>query len=262
MFSLVIKVVLLLIILGLIVFTPLSQFGWGILVGLFYDNVFKKIWTNSTETKLFIQSKLFPKYRNEFIRASISYLFRIKIDNKYLLVRGERITRQFQPVGGVYKMLPEAKSTLKNLEIRDDNNIQDKISKDDLRIRVKGRYLMKFIKWYNSGKERENSVFREFCEELIEPGILSKEIFPYINTRHIKRHQTGIRYSKHFQCPEILIAEIYELITSEDQEEELRKLMHQENDNYIWVDEETIIKHGVTDQDLNANISETSEWIL
>lgn len=259
--KIVVRSVFLMIFLGLIKYGPSSEFGYIFLGGLIYDSIIIEFWKNPQNAALYFKSKS-PKYRNKYIRLSISYLFRIKVDNKYLLIRGERITGQFQPVGGVYKMLPEAKSTLGELGVRDDNNIQDKISKDDLRIRVKGKYLMKFLNWYDSGKERENSNFREFCEELLEPGILSKEVFPYINTRHIKRHQTDIRYSNHFQCPEILIAEIYELIPNEEQEQKLRELMNKDRDKYIWVNEETILKRGVTDQNFEAHISETSEWII
>nr|WP_241158244.1 hypothetical protein [Adlercreutzia sp. ZJ138] len=34
---------------------------------------------------------------------SAAYLFRIKVGGKYLLIRGNRIKDQYQPVGGVYK---------------------------------------------------------------------------------------------------------------------------------------------------------------
>lgn len=35
------------------------------------------------------------------IRISFAYLYRIKVDNKYLLVKNERGTGKYQPVGGV-----------------------------------------------------------------------------------------------------------------------------------------------------------------
>jgi len=38
--------------------------------------------------------------------------------------------------------------------------------------------------------------------------------------------------------------------------------MNKDSDKYIWVNEETILKRGVTDQNFEANISETSEWII
>ncbi|MFR7650579.1 MAG: hypothetical protein ACLUYK_04905, partial [Eggerthella lenta] len=42
------------------------------------------------------------------IRISAAYLFRIKIDERYLLILGGNID-QYQPVGGVYKFFPSAK---------------------------------------------------------------------------------------------------------------------------------------------------------
>ena len=54
---------------------------------------YKRIW-------LFIQSVI---HYNKDIRFSISYLYRIKIDDKYLLIKGSKI-EQLQPVGGVYKV--------------------------------------------------------------------------------------------------------------------------------------------------------------
>ena len=37
---------------------------------------------------------------------------------------------------------------------------------DDLRIFIKGRYLLKFMEWFDSMKDREYDPYREFCEEL------------------------------------------------------------------------------------------------
>ena len=54
---------------------------------------------------------------NTEIRVSISYLFQIKVDGKYLLVKGNRID-QYQPVGGVFKMLPSFKQIKHDLKIK------------------------------------------------------------------------------------------------------------------------------------------------
>ena len=45
--------------------------------------------------------------KEDKIRLSFAYLFRIKIDNEYFLVQNARGTGKYQPVGGVYKMKPE-----------------------------------------------------------------------------------------------------------------------------------------------------------
>ena len=40
---------------------------------------------------------------NTIIRISFAYLYRIKSGNRYLLVKNERGTGKYQPVGGVYQ---------------------------------------------------------------------------------------------------------------------------------------------------------------
>ena len=46
------------------------------------------------------------------VRISFAYLFRIKIGNQYLLVKNERGTDKYQPVGGVYKLAGNEKLEL------------------------------------------------------------------------------------------------------------------------------------------------------
>lgn len=41
--------------------------------------------------------------RTDFVRFSIAYLYRIQVEDKYLLVKSNRIKDFFQPVGGAYK---------------------------------------------------------------------------------------------------------------------------------------------------------------
>ena len=96
--------------------------------------------------------------------VSISYLFQIKVDGKYLLVKGNRID-QYQPVGGVFKMLPSFKQIKHDYEITDDDRLPiDETSKDDLRIRVQGKNIVKLLSWFYSRKNREVGVHREFYE--------------------------------------------------------------------------------------------------
>lgn len=83
-------------------------------------------------------------YRNRHIRISAAYLFKINIDGKYLLVKGRNIN-QLQPVGGVYKRLPDSSTLFQNLEILDDKCIPIcDTTRQDLRIRVKGKHLANF----------------------------------------------------------------------------------------------------------------------
>lgn len=106
------------------------------------------------------------------IRISFAYLYRIKIGNKYLLVKNERGTGKYQPVGGVYKLLGKEKMELRNrYQVKDDNKIPlDRSSRDDYRLRLENRYLRKFVKRFDRKAEREQiyNLSREFREELIE----------------------------------------------------------------------------------------------
>jgi hypothetical protein len=239
-----------------------SVIDWAIHIlaalSLFFIN---KIIENTKRIYLYILSKTI--YRNKMIRLSISYLFKIKVNDKYLLIKGNRIN-QFQPVGGVFKRFRESFYQLRNLNVVDDDNIAiDDKSIDDLRIKLPGQHLIEFLKWYESQLGREVSPYREFYEELIKPGILNQKTFPYINYIHLYRHQTKIRFSPHFQCNEILIAEIFELRPSEAQIEELKSMMNTTSEIYIWTNEDSIRRRGVKPgTNLNVKISETSEWIL
>src|SRR5690606_39494021 len=120
----------------------------------------------------YLQSN-FTKIKDEDVRFSISYLIRIEIpdSSKYLLVRGHRIKDQMQPVGGVYKKY-DGFSEFENFGFKKDCDRKgiksDDINKDDLRFRVKGKYALDVIKWFESRKNRETTFNREFAEELIE----------------------------------------------------------------------------------------------
>ena len=51
--------------------------------------------------------------KNTEVRISFAYLFRIKVNGKYFLVRNERGTGKYQPVGGVYKVHSEEANYLR-----------------------------------------------------------------------------------------------------------------------------------------------------
>lgn len=83
---------------------------------------------------------------NRRVRVSISYLFRIELNGNYLLVRGGRYPDQFQPVGGVYKFNPSAKDAFRRWSVESDDFVPiDNVSRDDLRIRIPGRHLLRIV---------------------------------------------------------------------------------------------------------------------
>jgi len=203
-------------------------------------------------------------YWRRHIRLSISYLYRIKIDGKYLLVKGNRIKGQYQPVGGVIKRYSSSKEFFDSIDAKDDDMIPiDTTSQNDLRIRIPGNKISQFMRWFDSAKGREIDAWREFYEELIDSGILPASKFGYIQTNYICRHVSSIKFSPHAQISERLIAEIYEAIPSEEQENELRNLMAVQSDKYIWAKEERIRRLGVEPgQSLGISIAPTAEWTL
>lgn len=211
----------------------LSALWIGLIEYIFVKGV-ENIWSNRTQLSLY-RKTIFGRYKNEQIRFSISYLFRIKIPqtNSYLLVLNRRIPNQLQPVGGVYKKYGDDK-LFESWRFQPDKKNKglgiDSKSENDLRFFVKGRYVINVLKWFESGKERECSADREFVEELIDNGILDKYNFRKIQYKHIKREATQLKWSIFHSCYEVLIYDIYELMPSEKQKEELINLSQSELD--------------------------------
>jgi hypothetical protein len=201
------------------------------------------------------------------IRISASYLIRIERGGKYLLIRGGRYPNQFQPVGGVYKYHPSAGALLQQWGARGDDLIpKDSVSSGDLRIRVSARSVLKVVRWFESGKNREIGVWREFYEELVQPGLLPFEPFKHIACDFIGRRIEPMRYSEYAQAYELLIADIFELLPTVEQGpllDELQKNEQSHSDHLVWVDAERIKRRGaVPGVPQHYEIPVTAEWIL
>ena len=199
------------------------------------------------------------------IRISFAYLYRIKIGNKYLLVKNERGTGKYQPVGGVYKLLGNEKLELRNrYQVKDDNKIPlDRSSRDDYRLRLENRYLRKFVKRFDRKAEREQiyNLSREFKEELIEKGIIS---WSQITYRFCGRHMTELHFGDHFQCYELLLADVVELVPTPEQEADLERLVKQQSDIYRFATADEITSLGVdtASGDLRENIADHTLKII
>ncbi|MFE9422048.1 hypothetical protein ACFYNO_03680 [Kitasatospora sp. NPDC006697] len=184
------------------------------------------------------------RYATSDIRVSAAYLFRIKVDDRYLLIRSNRAPH-FQPVGGVYKASRDGKAFLAAIGARDDDLIPiDTESASDLRIRIKGSQLPRFYDWFDARKGREDSPWREFHEELIEPGILSPADFPYVFHDYLGREVDRIRHSRHADSLEILIADVYDLLPTARQEAALRTLLASHGPTVAWATADTIRRRG------------------
>lgn len=181
------------------------------------------------------------------IRISFAYLYRVKIGDKYLLVLNSRNTGKYQPIGGVYKLLGNEKMELKNLfHIMDDDKIPiDQSSKDDYRFRMENKYLRKFVKRFNNkntSRERIDNVSREFKEEVIEKGILDWKTISY---RYCGRFMSDLRFENHFQTYELQLFDIVELLPTQEQEQDLYRLIGQDSYLYYFATAKQITSLGI-----------------
>ena len=179
------------------------------------------------------------------VRISFAYLYRIKIGNHYLLVKNARGTGKYQPVGGVYTLHRNERLELKNrCHVIDDNKVPiDESSRCDYRFQMPCRYLRKFVKRFNSNtasRERIDNVSREFVEELGNIVDWNK-----IKYRYCGRHITALKYSDHFQCYEMLLADIVELLPSTEQRHDLEALMQHDSGFYRFATAEEIKGLGI-----------------
>lgn len=185
-------------------------------------------WENRNHLSNYTKTK-FGKYKNEYIRFSLSGLYKIQIpdSNKYLLVLNRRIENQLQPVGGVYKRFGDD-SLFNKWGAKPDNSRNgldvDELSSGDLRFVVRGKHALDVLNWFESQNERELDPKREFKEELLDTKILSQEVFSHFNHKHIRRYSTDIKWSDFFGCYEILVYDVFELLPNHDQKRALLQL--------------------------------------
>lgn len=222
----------------------------GIILGFSIPWVFNSIQDLSDNTNWKTSQRKLKRARiikdSTVIRISFAYLYRIKIGNKYLLVKNERGTGKYQPVGGVYKLSENEKMELKNrYQAMDDDKIPiDESSRNDYRLRLENKYLRKFVRRFNHKADREDicDLSREFREELVEKGIVN---WSQISYRFCGRHMTELHWGNHFQCYEILLADVVEFLPSSEQEMDLKRLVSQPSDKYYFATAEEIASLGV-----------------
>jgi hypothetical protein len=203
------------------------------------------------------------RYRRRLVRVSVSYLFRIKLDGDYLLIRSARF-QNFIPVGGVYKVSPRAGNAFDRFSAIDDDLVAiDEVSDRDLRIRLPANRLVTFLRWFERGVERETSPWREFYEELLTDGILPTAAFPYIYHDFVKRIVMPVSFSEYAQSLELFVADIYELHPTQEQLAELRRLKAEGHKDVVWASAEQIRRRGaIPGQPYRERIGRPAEWIL
>lgn len=202
-----------------------------------YDN--KKHW------KLLV-TKIWKS--NAPVRVTVAYLFRIEHNGKYMLIkRHKEDFIGFQPVGGAYKYFKEEnRENFDKLGIIPCNEVpRDNATENDLRIKInKRKNLIDFFKWFNSRKNREIDPWREFFEELIEPGYLPAEHFKHIKYAFLFDHQEGILRNEDYPIDQFRHADIFELrIETDAQRQAIKALANNHNIAFVTAEE---IKKGAT----------------
>lgn len=218
--------------------TLVAEVTKGIISDILKDTLLSKI-PPINKFKLWWQLIWIP--RNELIRISAAYLLRIRLDHQYLLVKGHRV-KKFQPVGGAFQRYPNASKIINKLGILDDNKIEiDDINRGDLRVRVPARNVIDFLKWFDTGKDRETTIEREFREELLKTNILPTELFEYPKPDFLYEC-LNFHFSTHYQCRELLVHHVYEVHLNDNQKTYLRSTLQHQSTEWIWASEE-VIRH-------------------
>lgn len=205
--------------------------------------------------------------QGKYIRFSMSYQYRIKIKDKYLLVLNSN-WNHYQHVGGKYKRINTTEKILQDFGAKDDLKLQTSGKmKNDLAVFIPAKNGIKFIDWFNTKKDREVSHWREFYEELIDgkAKVLPQNIFPFVNYNFICSVITPLKRAKGWDCWEMLQYDVLDLLPTPEQEQELEKLLSQGDNNYIkWADEELIkcLGHDNREKKPLYKIGSHTKWVL
>ncbi len=220
---------------------------------------------NLNQIPLWFKTKVI--FRNREVRLSISYLYRIKVQNKYLLVKNGK-WNQYQLVGGAYKTLPGAEKIFKKFKVKPDRLIETEhgIAKNDLRFTLPGKYVVDIIKWFHSREDRETSQWREFCEELLSTGVLDKQTIRYVDYRYVTTIQTPMQKAKKLPNQEVLIYEIFDLVPTTEQTTLLENLLNNGDTDYVkWATKSLIDCFGFEEipvKEFKYEIGAHTKWAL
>ena len=237
---------------------------WGVIAALIWQYLHRETGNGLRGSDII---RLNTTLRQVSIRISISGLLRIRLGDRYLLVRSQRIPGQYQPVGGALKFFESARHSLRQFHCDFVTGYgDDKDLENDLRLSVPGKFASRLIRWFRQSDDRERSPWREFHEELIETGILPAQVFPWLQFRKERTHVEPLRYSDHFQKHEILLAEIYEPVFNEEQVDALQKLSNTSpiDDSFVLADWDSIqrLGHDTRAEHPEIRIGKHTQWIV
>lgn len=240
--------------------------GLAILISLIIIELGYDIYKNWNRFSLVVRCKILS-LKGEYVRFSMSYQYRIKVNDKYLLVKNSNFNH-YQLVGGKYKRNQYTYQILKSFEAKDDLKMKtDGLMKDDLAVYIPAKNAIKFIDWFNSKKDREVSHWREFYEELIDVKgkLLPQNVFPYVNYNFAGSVITPLKRTPGWDCWEILQYDVLDLLPTSEQETELEKLYNQGDTDYVkWADEELIKCLGQDNREKKKlyDIGQHAKWAV
>lgn len=230
------------------------------LVSAFIASIIPLIDTHGYGFKMWYQSKI--KHRNKDIYLSFSYLYKIEVEGRFLLIRGHRMKDRFQPIGGVYKFYQEAKPFLESIKFQSDTMIGNTDETDDLRIRIKGKYLLDFIDWFIKMENREYGPEREFYEEMIASNLLPEEQFRHLRYRKIKVHNKGITKAPiPNRIDEVIYADIFEVTLTEIQKQIVKKSVNEHPKDLCLASPEEM-KSRCFGGSVEMNLGNNVPWLL
>ena len=240
-----------------------AQVGFIILssiVGLAIGSLSDFIDKHNQSIATWVKAKVI--YNNKELFLSFSYLYRIEIGGKYLLIRGKRLKKQYQPVGGVYQFYEQGRSYLESINALPGGDFVGSEESADLRLRIKGKYLLGFYDWFSQMKDREYDPTREFYEELIIQGYLDEKDFKHLRYRKVGVHNKGITKSLvPGRMPEVMYADIFEIILTDDQKEKISEAVRR-HPNELYLADINEVLHRMTKDSVDMNISNSASWVL
>ncbi len=166
--------VLIIFLIGYNIFYCNQDIGNTLLLGI-SSSLFATVIFEGTLYILFLRKNHIPYrlwialliFKNRDIRVSMAYLFSIKIDGKFLLLRGENERKRIQPIGGVYKHYYTCSDFLKQINAHPACEVESHTDHDqDLRLSIPIARFREFFKWFLNGTGREHNVLRELHEEV------------------------------------------------------------------------------------------------
>lgn len=233
----------------------------GGIIGAIIGAGLQYIWTRKKYIKLWSQLTV-GKARGKDVRVSLAYLFRIKIDGRYLLVKNSKIANQYQPIGGIYKRFASFSDVANKLEVTDEKKESFRVT-GDLRVYVKSKNTIEFIKWFQTKRNREVNVIREFFEEIIDRQILDANSLKDIKFEFIKTYDSGLHYASQFSSFEILLHDIFEVQLDQRSEDKLKQYVSSSPDKYLILAEQNDIQSkAITIDGVDHKIGEQTINIL